>query len=160
MRGNKRSRWRVGVSRIMADAQCPAPIKEEVKKQAELLVLEQYQALVGRKAVLKIEQLQGDMIAEIQKGNNIDVQGKYAEVQALTWTMELNILNEIEMKERLKKRPNFLILKWATECKIELMKASSEIRKANESQHEMKHGKRSVNVNINDKESLEKWLEP
>lgn len=157
MRNNKLSRWKVGKTRIMADRNASPEVKAEIVKRVEEKVMNSYEAIVGRRAVESIQCLQADIIKSIQFGDNVDVQGKYAELQALTSAMSFETLKTMEEKENQKKAPNINVLKWIQEARIELMKASAEIRKANEGQYEMKHGKKTVNVNV-DKETLDKWL--
>lgn len=116
-------------------------VKEVVKKTS---------ALIQKEAIDGIKLVQSEIAEQLKAMDidNIDIHTKLSALQLLGFQQTMDMLNELQSKEMRKKRQNQVMIQWCISQRVQLLKsASSELRKLNNEQYEMKFGKKRLNIN-------------
>lgn len=154
-----KTRWNVGKSRKLADLNAGPIEKVVIKSEREKKIVKAFESVIGRRAYEGIQQIRNELFEQIQVGVGPDKMRLYQETQAMTFMMSSAVLDEMEQKEMAKTTPNKKAIQWIQSTRIELMKASSEIRKAIESEHDMRFGKKNINITKTIKGTVQEWMD-
>lgn len=120
-------------------------------------LIKQDEQLINREFGIITQKIYTDLKEKLENENTVDAEKSLKIVLTEQLKNQFFIYSQMVDKEMEKKKPKQEIIKWAQDKKQALILDGMDLlRKMNEGEHEMRYGKKKININT-DLKTLEEW---